>query len=541
MMRRLSPAALAMTETPALDCDVAIVGCGPVGAVAANFLGMAGLRCVVLERETSEHGQPRAFSCDDEALRIYQQIGLVDRLLADMISPDRVDYTGVAGRHFAEFRLARLDFGSAYSPLHFFHQPTLEATLRAGIGRFPGVSLRLGCEVTGLEFHAEAVTLALREDGARKALTTRYVLGCDGARSAVRQLLGVALHGSRCDESWLAISGFAEPGALRVPNTRFVCDPLRPTFVSLCPANEVRIERRILRGETPATLERPESVRAFVAPFVDPDRYRITRAATYRFGKHVAERWQVGRVFLLGDAAHQMPPFMGQGLVSGLRDAANLTWKLTAVLAGAADPALLATYEVERRVHTQAMIDVSARMGLVFLTDARRLAALRDLALWAIQRIDRVRRFIRDFEFKPPPLHSRGFIAGGRRPRGGAQGTYFPQVRGAAGLSDELLGPGFAVVGFEVDPRAVDPDGLLNRVAPRFVRVRTGAGAAERGVSEVVDASGKLAAWFRRHRAAVAIVRPDRHVFAAAPAHAAASLGRALATALRDPSRLVRD
>ncbi|PCC70119.1 3-(3-hydroxy-phenyl)propionate hydroxylase [Nannocystis exedens] len=528
-----------MSEIPAVECDVALVGCGPVGAVAANFLGMAGLSCVVLERETSEHGQPRAFSCDDEALRIYQQIGLVDRLLADMVTADRVDYTGVAGRPFAEIWFSRLDFGSGYSPLHFFHQPTLEATLRAGMGRFPSVSLRLGCAVTGLRADAEAVTLSLREASGPSTLTARYVLGCDGARSTIRQLLGVAMQGARCDEPWLAISGFAEPGALRVPNTCFVCDPARPTFVSLGPAGGVRIECKLRRGEVPAALERPESVRTLVAPFVDPDRYRITRAVTYRFGKHVAERWQVGRVFLLGDAAHQMPPFMGQGLCSGLRDVANLTWKLAAVLTGAADPRLLATYEIERRAHTQAMIEVSARLGQVFLTDARRLAAVRDAVFRALQRSDRARRFICELEFKPPPLHRAGFIAGGRRRRNGAEGTYFPQICGEAGRSDELLGPGFAIVGLEVDPRAVDRDGyFLKGLNPRFVRVRATAGAREAGLVDLVDASGKLAAWFRRHRAEVAIVRPDRHVFAGGPAHAAASLGRALAEALRDPPGL---
>lgn len=531
MMRRPR----AMTRAHAAECDVAIVGCGPVGAVAANFLGMAGLSCVVLERETGEHGQPRAFSCDDEALRIYQQIGLVDRLLADMVTAEQVDYTGVAGRQFAQIRFDRVDFGSGYSPLHFFHQPTLEATLRAGMGRFPTVSLRLGCVVTGLRAEAEAVTLSLRGASGPATLTARYVLGCDGARSTIRRLLGVSMHGARCDEPWLAISGVAEPGALRVANTRFVCDPARPTFVSLGPAGGVRIESRILRGEDPAALERPEAVRTSVAPFVDPDRYRITRVVTYRFGKLVAERWQVGRVFLLGDAAHQMPPFMGQGLCSGLRDVANLTWKLAAVLTGAADPKLLTTYEVERRAHTQAMIDLSARMGQVFLTVAPRLAAARDAVLRALQRVARIRRFIGDLEFKPPPLHRAGFIAGGRRPRNGAQGTYFPQIGGEAGRSDELLGPGFAVVGLEVDPRTVDRDGLLSDLRPRFVRVRAAAGASEPGLVDVVDASGRLTAWFRRHRAALAIVRPDRHVFAGGPAHAAASLGRALADALRDP------
>ncbi|MFY0538217.1 FAD-dependent monooxygenase [Nannocystis pusilla] len=188
-----------------------------MGAVAANFLGMAGLSCVVLEREVGEHGQPRAFSCDDEALRIYQQIGLVDRLLADMVTADQVDYTGVAGRQFAQIRFARVDFGSGYSPLHFFHQPTLEATLRAGMGRFPTVSLRLGCAVTGLRADAEAVTLSLRGATGPATLTARYVLGCDGARSTIRRLLGVSMHGARCDEPWLAISGVAEPGRCAWP------------------------------------------------------------------------------------------------------------------------------------------------------------------------------------------------------------------------------------------------------------------------------------------------------------------------------------
>ncbi|MDC0721976.1 bifunctional 3-(3-hydroxy-phenyl)propionate/3-hydroxycinnamic acid hydroxylase [Nannocystis bainbridge] len=525
-----------MPSPHADECDVAIVGCGPVGAVAANFLGQAGLRCVVLERDTDDHGQSRAFSCDDEALRIFQQIGLVDRLLADMIAVDQVDYTGVAGRPFAQVWLARLDFGSGYSPLHFFHQPALEATLRAGMRRFPWVTLRRGCEVTGLRAGAEAVTLALRGASGPATLTARYVLGCDGARSTVRRSLGVAMPGSRYAEPWLAISGYAEPAALRVPSTRFVCDPARPTFVALGPAGELRIERMIHRGETAATLERPEVVRTLVAPFVDPDRYRITRATIYGFGKHVAERWQVGRVFLVGDAAHQMPPFMGQGLVSGLRDVANLAWKLAAVLAGTADARLLATYEVERRAHTQAMIAASVRMGHVFLTRAPWLASARDAMFRALQQIDRVRRFICDFEFKPPPLHRAGFIAGGKRPRGGAEGTYFPQVRGAAGRSDELLGPGFAVVGLAADPRTVNREGFLDGVNPRFILV--GPGTGEPGLIEMADADDRLASWFRQHRAALAIVRPDRHVFAAGPAHAAASLGRDLAAALRDPPGL---
>lgn len=516
--------------------DVAIVGCGPIGAVVANFLGMAGLRCAVLERETGTHMQPRAFSCDDEALRIYQQIGLVEQLREHMVPAKQVDFTGVRGRRFAAIEFGRLDFGAGYSPLHFFHQPTLEAQLRAGLGRFPGVSLRLGCEVTGLSQTDDMVTLELREGDTSSRLTARYVLGCDGARSAVRRLLDIGMLGARYEQPWLAVSGHAPPEAIRVEHTTFVCDPVRPAFVGLAPRDEVRIELILLPGEEAAALERPEAVRRLIAPYVDPDRYRITRAAGYRFGQHVASRWQRGRVFLLGDAAHQMPPFMGQGMVSGLRDAANLGWKLALVARGAAHPKILASYEVERRAHTQEMIDVSVRLGYVFLSHNQVSARVRDVVFGALQKIERVKRFVRDFEFKPRPVIDRGLIAGGARTRHEPQGTYFPQARatgpGGAAMSDEWLGPGFAVVGADVDPRAADRDGLLQRLGARFVRVGARARAAEPGLVDVVDEHGRIFDWFVRHEVGVAIVRPDRYVFGAAAGERAAALVRELGRAL---------
>lgn len=529
-MRRKSTLLGVMTAPLALppEVDVAIVGCGPVGAAAANFLGMYGLRCAVLERETTAHGQPRAFSCDDEALRIYQQIGLVDRLLADMRPAGKVDYAGVDGRLFADIELGQVESGSGYRPLYFFHQPTLEAALREGLRRFPAVSLHLGCEVTGLRVEGQGARLEVVRGDERATIAARFVLGCDGARSAVRRLVEVEMQGARYEEPWLAIAGVAPGPAVRVPNTRFVCDPRRPGFIGLGPADEVRIELMVLPGEDPAELERPARLRELLAPFVDPDRYAITRAAVYRFGKHVAARWQVGPVLLLGDAAHQMPPFMGQGLVSGLRDVVNVAWKLALVLRGAASPAILASYEEERRRHTQAMIDVSVRMGWVFLARARRSAQARDLLLRGLQRIGRVRRFIRDFEFKPPPVHTRGLYLGGGRRRGEAQGTYFPQapviVGGESRRSDEVLGPGFAVVTREVDPGGVLPEALREAIGARVVRL---------GAGEVVDPGGGLTRWFERHRVDVAIVRPDRFVFAAGRAAEGSALGRALARALR--------
>ncbi len=537
------------------DADVIILGCGPVGAVAANFLGMHGLRCIVLEREATAHGQPRAFSCDDEALRIYQQIGLVEALRAEMVACDRVEYTGVGGRKFAQIDVGELEFGAGYSPLHFFCQPALERTLREGLERFPGVSLRLSHEVTALRQDPTGVEVEAvdRTIHAPLRLRARYLLGCDGAHSAARRMLGVPLVGDRYDEQWLAVSGLASEEAIRVAHTRFVCDPRRPAFVGKGPAGDFRMEFMLLPGETSEVMERPETIARLVAPFVDPTRLQIRRAVVYRFGDAVAARWQVGRVLLLGDAAHQMPPFMGQGLVSGLRDVANLCWKLALVVnsGGAVDAGLLASYEVERRPHVRAMADISVRMGHVFLARSPALALARDWLFRLLDRVPRTRRFLRGFEFKPAPCVERGLILGGARSSSGAsEGSYFPQPRvlTAAGFRvrlDELLGPGFAVVGLDCDPRAaVGEAAPWSALGARFVRILsqgTGEGA------DGVDETGRLAAWFRGRGAAVAIVRPDRVVYGASSAAGAARLAGALASDLRgraesspgpEPSRL---
>lgn len=527
------------------DADVIILGCGPVGAVAANFLGMYGLRCVVLERESTPHGQPRAFSCDDEALRIYQQIGLVEALRADMVTCERVDYMGIGGRKFAQVDVGELEFGTGYAPLHFFSQPLLEETLRAGLRRFPRVSLRLGHELTALRQDAEGVLVEVKvlASGEYQQLRARYLLGCDGAHSPVRRMLEVGLVGRRYDERWLAVSGFAAEDAVRVAHTRFVCDPARPAFVGKGPAGDFRLEFMLQPGETPEQMERSETIARLVAPYVDPARFEVRRAVVYRFGNAVADRWQVGRVLLLGDAAHQMPPFMGQGLVSGLRDVANVCWKLALVLGRGVDPALLTTYEEERRPHVRTMADVSVWMGRVFLAHSPALARVRDLVFRALDRVPRTRRFIRRFEFKPGPCVQRGLIFGGRRRgRAAGAGSYFPQPRvltpaGFRARLDELLGPGFAVVGLDCDPRAlVGEVGRWEALGARFVRIltkETSLRMTDECVYDAIDESGALQKWFARHGAALVIVRPDRFVYGAAGVGGAALLGRALAADLR--------
>jgi 3-(3-hydroxy-phenyl)propionate hydroxylase len=527
-------------QNASMDVDVIIAGCGPVGALAGNLLGRMGVRTLIVERELAPHGQPRAFSCDDEGMRIYQAAGLVEQLRKDMYQGRFVDYVGGSGERFAELHPGEVNFGFGYTPLWFFHQPLLEKTLREGLRRFAHVELRLGVAVEALEQDAEGVTVRCREvaSGEVRTVRARYLLGCDGGRSKVRQLLDIALDGRSSPEPWLAVSGTIEGEAPEL--CRFVCDPKRPAFVAVGAARQFRWEFMVLPGETREQMEHPDTVNKLIAPYIDPKRVSISRAQVYTFHRLMASRWRQGRAFLLGDAAHMMPPFMGQGLCSGLRDAANLTWKLQRVLAGLADDALLDTYEQERRPHVEAMMELSVRMGHLFLARNGVVAAARDAFMRGLQRIPSVRRFIQGFGFKPMPAHEEGFyLGGGRSGRDAPEGGYFiqPPVRLASGeevLLDEAVGTNFVVLSRAGAKGAEVARKLARKLGARFLRFTSQpeaggeAEAGEPGEAPVVDVTGKLSEWFARHAADVVVLRPDRFVFGAVPAERLPELSAAL-------------
>ncbi|HLA64490.1 MAG TPA: bifunctional 3-(3-hydroxy-phenyl)propionate/3-hydroxycinnamic acid hydroxylase, partial [Rhodothermales bacterium] len=454
-------------SSPPLDAnpyDVAVVGYGPVGAAAANLLGAAGHRVIVLERESEIHPLPRAVHFDGEVMRFFQLLGLSDAVEPLTGSADEYRFEDRQGRLLFSVDRDRARQPEGWPRLHVFRQPDLEGVLRAGVARYPTVTVRLGAAVEGVGQDDAGVTLDVRAGAGVTAVRARYVLACDGARSTVRDLLHIplrvpgrgplrALAGSV--QPWLVVDARltgndGSPGPLRQ-----VCDPQRPTTYIPGPGRQRRWEFLLRGEETTATMEKPARVRALLAPWVDPDAVEIERAAVYTFRALVAARWRAGRVFLAGDAAHQMPPFAGQGLGSGLRDAHNAAWKLDLVLRGVAPPALLDTYEQERRPHVAAITWLALAAGRL-LTLGRSFSLLRDGLLWAVNGVSK-KPLLAQLPIEMPGLR-RGFFARGDGRRGA--GTRFPQpvVRvlegGQAGPTvrlDEVLGPGFALLGAGAD------------------------------------------------------------------------------------------
>ena len=314
--------------------DVVVIGCGLTGATAANLLGQLGLRTLVLERDTALYPSPRAIVFDDEVLRILQAIGIGEQLGKLTAPLERAQYINGAGRVLVDIPLKEMVTVTGHPFVSAFYQPEMELLLRTRLGDFPSVTVRTGHEVEAIAQDADAVHLTVHDlaSGQTGAVHARYVLGCDGARSFTRKALGISLMDMRQDAAWLVVDADVN-AADPFPIWNFqVCHPARPTTFVHGRGKHLRWEFKLRRGERPDEVTHPERIRDLIrkAPMVgiDPDLITIQRSAVYTFHAAIAEHWQQGRVFLLGDAAHQMPPFLGQGACAGLRDAMNLAWKL---------------------------------------------------------------------------------------------------------------------------------------------------------------------------------------------------------------------
>lgn len=474
---------------------VVVVGAGPVGVTAALLLARRGVDVLVLDRHAGIYPRPRAVHLDDESLRVLQAAGVADAFTA--VSRPMAGLRLVDGdaRVLVEFRRGQGVHG--WPQASMFTQPDLEALLRDALDRELRARLRGGLELLHVEHRDGLVRIVVgdRATGAEEEIRAQALLGCDGANSTVRRLIGAGMRSLGPAERWLVVDLVASSPLPVWPGVQQVCDAVRPATFMPVAGNRYRAEFRLADGEDAGELDLPGMLTRFGAGGAG-----IVRTAEYRYAAQVADRWRDGRVLLCGDAAHLTPPFIGQGLGLGLRDAHQLAWKLAAVLAGA-DDALLDTHQAERAPHARALIRVAVLLGGLMTGGGAAAAATRRLTLGVVRRTPGVSGFA--LASRTPPLRPGRLVRRRRFAPGSPVGALVPQptvtVDGVPRRLDDVLGEGWAVL-----TAGAPPPALPDATSPRVLRVGNGPGEL---------CSPELARWLRGRSV---LVRPDRIVAAAA-------------------------
>lgn len=514
---------------------VIIVGAGPTGLTLAGLLARYGVDVLIIERNAQTVGEPRAVSIDDESLRTMQAVGVINELVPNIVLGYGSEYFSPAGRRFLKVKPTTLEYG--FPRRNAFRQPVLEQLLRENLGRYGNATALFETEMLEFSQTAQAVSLRVQKSGAPIDLTCDYLVGCDGSRSLVRQRLGVEMHGSTFRERWLILD--LEQTTDPTRDTKVYCNPARPCLSLPGPNGTRRFEFMLHDGEEDEAVLAPAHVEKLLRLHGSDDKAVLKRKVVYTFHARMADRWRAGRVFLAGDAAHLMPPFAGQGMNSGVRDAHNLAWKLAAVVSGRLGESLLDTYESERRDHAAAMTQLAIRMGRVMMPRNRLAALAMQTFFRALALYPAARAYFAEMKYKPKPRFHRGFLLPSKSARKESLlGRLFPQalVMTGAGVAllDDVLGDGFVLLAPPGTPaQALDSVacGAETALALRAVAVfdKEDAGTVAPPALAARDFRGELARLLAGQPAGIYLLRPDRYVAAFFPLADVASAGDAIA------------
>lgn len=501
-----------------------VVGGGPTGLTVANLLGSMGISVLLVETNLTTSSEAKAISLDDESLRILQMTGLDGEVYPIIVPGTGTRYYSASGKLLLHARgLGVRRLGHPFK--NAFAQPDLERVLASGLARFDHVAVEFGNTVTGLSHDPDSVLVAVEDRAGRvETIRANYVLGCDGGRSTVRDLAGISMSGTSFPEQWLIADTLLDPHDERFG--MHVGDPRRPHVIVPGRGGRCRYEFKLQPGEAAPGPNPPfELVRELVSQYRDLAPEQLERSVVYGFHAVVADAFRANHCFLLGDAAHMMPPFAGQGLNSGIRDAVNLAWKISAVLGGRAHDALLDTYEQERRPHAQATVDLSVRLGRIVMTSSTLRARLRDAAVRIAMRIPWARRYLVEMRYRPKGRFTKGFLVPGESTaaeslvgRALEQPLVLRDDDSTAIRLDDALGPGFAILGVDLagqdwlrlekhdfglaDLTLVDV--ALGDRAPKVHPRRVG----------IADSDGSLQSMLEAFSGQVLLLRPDRVVAA---------------------------
>ncbi len=492
------------------DFDVAIVGMGPVGHVVAALLGQAGHSIGIFDRQASLYPLPRIGHLDHEVMRIVQAVGDADAFEAAAYACESYDWVNAAGQVLIHFDWSEQE-ATGWHSHYLFYQPDLDAILSDALARLPNVMVNRGWEAVALHAADESASIRFADaaGNGKRGISARYVIGADGANSFVRRQSDMGWDDLGFEADWLVVDYRPnDPDAdIDMPVAGQLCDPARPVSMFRRIGHEhCRWEFMLLPGETRAQMEDPARIWDLLARWVAPSDGVLVRHAVYTFRSGLADEWRRGRVLLIGDAAHLMPPFLGQGMGSGFRDAMNLSWKLDLVLRRAAADTLLDSYMDERKPHVRAIIEQAVELGKIVCISDPDAAAERDRVL------------LSEGVPTPPPfpaIRSSALLFEGAP----LAGHMAPQFRvcwqGRLGRADDVIGPGWLILVADPDivPEVTAPHRLLlDRLGARTIAVSRDASMAD-GAS---DLSGDYARFFTEHRLVAIIVRPDFHIFGGA-------------------------
>lgn len=508
-----------------IDVEVLVIGAGPTGLTAANLLADQGLRVALIEKHWGSGDEPRAISATDETLRIMQQIGIMPSLAPEMLMDTGARYYGRGGRVLAEVRPGDPRLGQPGKSQ--FDQPVMEGLLFEAASKRPGIELHFNTEATSITQRPGGVTVGAVRRGERSrgvsgvqagdtgtdhtpapgapetelTINASWVIACDGGRSFTRRELGIGLSGSTQTEKWIVVDLLDVPGDPE-PFASFHCNGTRPTVVVPGVRGRRRYEFMLLAGEDEEAMTAPAIIAELVAPYQDVSQVVIRRATVYTAHQRIAERYRADRVLLAGDAAHLMPPFAGQGLNAGIRDAASASWRVAAHVTGEGTDALIEDYAAERRPHAAEMVKLSKRIGWVVMNTNPVLTRIRDGLVVATRAVPPLNSWLTRMKFLKQPHYVQGTVVApspqvpaeaaswvGRslpQPNLALDGTHFPL--------DELLGGGWTILEVRENNVLVLEDATGWR-------------------QEATDCAGVLAA----ARGMVLLVRPDRYVAGMAP------------------------
>lgn len=466
--------------------DVAVVGYGPAGATLANLLALRGLKVLVLEREADIYRLPRAIHFDGESMRVFQTLGIAEELEPKLVVAPGMRFVNSSGQILIDWKRPLGVGPQGWKHSYRFHQPDLEEMLRARLQQYANVDIRLRHEVFAIDEGENDALLRFEDMSSGRLLRARarYVVGCDGARSLVRRLLDTELEDMKSHERWLVVDVILKRNRddLGDHSVQY-CDPARPATYVRGSGERRRWEIMLHPEEDALEMSRPERVWELLSAWVTPEDAVLERPAVYTFHSVVAQGWRNGRLLIAGDAAHQTPPFMGQGMCAGVRDVANLAWKLADVVNGKAPESLLDTYESERSPHVREFIETAVRLGSVIQTRDPEVARKRDVELAANPQL-----FV-----TPEPRLGAGAHAG--LPTTG--GISMQPVDAQGKRFDDIAGYQFSIV-----------------ATPELAEAAQALAAGECSVHVATEAA--VLEWLERLSAKAVLLRPDRYIAAVA-------------------------